>query len=382
MKGKVDLMETLGGGVLAGCVAETVLSTKLFGDLVVNLSDVLIFLDLEEAAAGLLGHAFQDLFAIDVAEGRIVAVVPAAIASSGIAATGIPTAGITTTSRVAATWIASARVTAATVLVVVLHRRLFAFEVDGVDDSVGALGSFDGFDEGFLAVSVDAVGQDNDGLPASLFVHEFVGGKEEGVVEGGATATAAGVVVGAGAGRVDLPESLLEERARGGEVLQKLYLTGELRDECLIFGCGEHLVEEGAAGGALFVEDAALGAAGVHEKAEDEREVGVLVEVTDGLGFAVDLEDKIIFGEVLDEGSLFVADDDRQIDEAGIDGDRRGGRGGGRIGRGSLLLSEKAGHEDKTGQKEPGRTEGIHVDLDGFALAGFQSRDDLTRRFY
>ncbi len=100
---------------------------------------------------------------------------------------------------------------------------------------------------------------------------------------------------------------------------------GELHDEGFVFRGGEHLVEEGAAGGALFVDDVALGEAGVDEQAEDEGEVGVLVEVADGLGFAVDLEDEVVLGEVLDEGAFFVADDDGEIDEAGVNGD--GGSG-------------------------------------------------------
>ena len=67
VEGEVDLVVAVGGGVLAGGVAETVLGAKLFGDLVVDLSDVLVFLDLEETSAGLLGHALEDLLAVDVA---------------------------------------------------------------------------------------------------------------------------------------------------------------------------------------------------------------------------------------------------------------------------------------------------------------------------
>ena len=115
----------------------------------------------------------------------IVAAVVAAVASSGIASARITAAGITT-SGVAATRIAAAGIAAAAAAVADCSAwGLFALEVDGVDDGVGALGGFDGFDEGLLAVSVDAVGEDDDGFAAGLFVHEFVGGEEEGVVEGG-----------------------------------------------------------------------------------------------------------------------------------------------------------------------------------------------------
>ena len=74
--------------------------------------------------------------------------------------------------------------------------RLFAFEIDGVDDGVGALGGFDGFDEGLSAAAVAAVGEDDEGFAAGLFAHELVGGEEESVVENGA-ASAAGAAAGA-----------------------------------------------------------------------------------------------------------------------------------------------------------------------------------------
>ncbi len=125
----------------------------------------------------------------------------------------------------------------------------------------------------------------------------------------------------AGAGSVDLFEGSLELGTRVGEVLEELGLTGELDDEGLILGRGEHLVEEGAAGGALFVDDAALAAAGVDEEAEGKGKVLVEVEVADGLRVAVDLEDEVILGEVLDEGSLFIANDDGEVHQAGIDGE-------------------------------------------------------------
>ena len=93
---------------------------------------------------------------------------------------------------------------------------LFAFEVDGVDDGVGALGGFDGLGEGLFAAVVDAVGEDDEGFAAFLLAHELVGGEEGGVVEGGAAAVSCvpplllleslGVgLTGVGAGGVDVP---------------------------------------------------------------------------------------------------------------------------------------------------------------------------------
>ena len=84
-------------------------------------------------------------------------------------------------------------------------------------------------------------------------------------------------------------------------------------------------VEEGGAGGALFVEYVALRTAGVDEQAKGEGKVGVEVEVADGLGVVVDLEDEVVLGEGLDEGAFFVADDYGQVDEAGVDGEGGGG---------------------------------------------------------
>ena len=59
-------------------------------------------------------------------------------------------------------------------LIVILRMRLFALEVDGVDDGIRSLGGFNRSDEGFLTVSVDSIGEDDDGFAAGLFVHQLV----------------------------------------------------------------------------------------------------------------------------------------------------------------------------------------------------------------
>ena len=147
--------------------------------------------------------------------------------------------------------------------------------------------------------------------------------------------------------------------------------------KALSFGRGEHLVEEGAAGGALFVDDVALGEAGVDEQAEGEGKVGVLVEVADGLGFAVDLQDEVVLGEVLDESAFFVADDDGEIDEAGIDGEGGSGGGWGLVGCRGLLLRGETGREKQTGQEQrPRRARDDHVGLDDVGRAGFQPKEN------
>src|SRR5205823_3333005 len=99
--------------------------------------------------------------------------------------------------------------------------------------------------------------------------------------------------------------------------------------------------------------------------------IGILVEVANALGFAVDLKDEVVLGEVLDQGSFFVADDDGEVDQAGVYSDGCGSGGGGWFGAGRLLLlrgkargdqarrKENAGHESR-----PERAEGDHMDLD------------------
>ena len=67
------------------------------------------------------------------------------------------------------------------------------------------------------------------------------------------------------------------------------------------------------------------GLAGVDEQAEGEGKIGVDVEVADGLRVVVDLEGEVVLGEGLDEGAFFVADDDGEVDEAGVDGEGGGG---------------------------------------------------------
>src|ERR1700758_3088184 len=103
MEGQVDLMIAVGGGFLSGGVAEAVLGSQFFSDLVVDLGDVLIFLDLKDAASCLLCHTLEDLLAVDV---FLPAGVVAAVIASATAA-GITTARIATT-RVATAWVATA----------------------------------------------------------------------------------------------------------------------------------------------------------------------------------------------------------------------------------------------------------------------------------
>ena len=70
---------------------------------------------------------------------------------------------------------------------------------------------------------------------------------------------------------VDLINGGLELLAGRGEILQELDLVIEVNDEGLVLIFTEDTIEEGAAGGELLVEDAALAEAGVHKEAEGKR---------------------------------------------------------------------------------------------------------------
>src|SRR5882724_763950 len=95
------------------------------------------------------------------------------------------------------------------------------------------------------------------------------------------------------------------------------------------------MVEEGAAGGAFLIEDAALAKASVDEESEGEGEIGLFGEIGDGLGLGVLFEGEVVFGEIADEVAVFVADSGEEIDGGDVDGD------------GGLLDGEGEGGEEK-----------------------------------
>jgi len=74
-----------------------------------------------------------------------------------------------------------------------------------------------------------------------------------------------------------LLEAGLEPGLGAGDVLQEVGLAGELDDEGLV-AAGDGVVEEGEAGGALFVNRVALAEADIDQKTEGEGEIGVEIE--------------------------------------------------------------------------------------------------------
>jgi len=113
----------------------------------------------------------------------------------------------------------------------------------------------------------------------------------------------------------------LEFLARGGEVLEEFDFVIEVDEEGFVFVFAEDMVEEGMAGGAFLVENAALAEAGVDEEAEGEREIGLFGEIGDGLGLGVLIEGEVVFREIAEEVAVFVADGGEKIYGGDVYGD-------------------------------------------------------------
>ena len=123
---------------------------------------------------------------------------------------------------------------------------------------------------------------------------------------------------------MDLIDGREEFFAGGGEVLEKLDFVVEMDEEGFVFVFAQDAMEERAAGGAFLIEDTALAKASVDQEAEGEREVGLFCEIGDGLGLAVLVESEVVFGEIVDEIAMFVADGGEEINGGDVEGDGRG----------------------------------------------------------
>src|SRR5215469_5527772 len=146
-------MVIAGSGVgLVGGVAEDVLVAEFGVDFRVDFIERFFFGDFEEAGAGGLGHFLEDFFAVRVG-------------------------------FFGAAWIAAASHTDARAAKTAATVGSLIGKENAVEESVGALSGFDGFGEGFLAAVIDAVSEDDERLAALLFLHQFVGGEVDGVVE-------------------------------------------------------------------------------------------------------------------------------------------------------------------------------------------------------
>jgi hypothetical protein len=123
---------------------------------------------------------------------------------------------------------------------------------------------------------------------------------------------------------VNLIDGGLEFLAGRGDVLEEFDFVIEVDEEGFVLVFAEDAIEEGAAGGAFLIEDAALAEAGVDEEAEGKREIRLFGEIGDGLGLGVLFEGEVVFGEIADEAAVFVADGGEEVDGGNVEGDRRG----------------------------------------------------------
>ena len=195
---------------------------------------------------------------------------------------------------------------------------LFAFEIDRINDGIRALGGFDCGEQRLLAAAIDAVGENYKRLAARLLLHQLIGGEIDRVIQHRSPATdamtsAAGVLWIAGIAELRRSElidgcaQLVLVRSHVGEQID---FAVELDQEGFIAGVGHHLVEKMLAGRALGIENVALAHAGVDEQPERKGEIGVPVEVLDGLRTTILGEREVILGEVGNDGSMLVAHGD------------------------------------------------------------------------
>src|SRR5262249_52649545 len=155
---------------LIGSVAKAVLIPEFILNGLIDFLERLLVRNFEITAAGLRGNSFQDFLTIDVVSET------AASARESRRHTPAPTAA---SPHAAATHSAAA------------HRRgdralsVFAFEVNGVNQRVGTLGRLNRIADGFLAVHVDAIGDENRCLASLLRLIEVIRREIDSVVHEG-----------------------------------------------------------------------------------------------------------------------------------------------------------------------------------------------------
>ena len=240
---------------------------------------------------------------------------------------------------------------------------------------------------------VDSVGEQDQRLAAGLFAHEIaiVARQEDGIVQQGsaagalATATTHGGPPAAHAppspsatawirvllgillrvllgrllllallcGGFEIIQSLFQQPAGRGDVLQQFHVEIEVNHEGHVLLGTQHLFEEAVAGRPLFFDQAALAPAGIDQQAERKRQIAFLGEIADLLGAAVLVEQKIVLGEVPDDGAVLVAHVGKQVDHLDV---------GGKCGLGLFLLlrAEQAeGRQEAEGGKQAAPRDGF-----------------------
>jgi hypothetical protein len=137
--------------------------------------------------------------------------------------------------------------------------------------------------------------------------------------------------------RIDLIDGGLKFLAGGSDVLIELDFMVEMNDEGFVFVFAQQVIEKRAAGREFLIEDTALTHAGVDEQAKGEWEIGLFGEIGDGLRMAVLGENKVVFGEVIDNFGVFVTDGGEEIDGVDFDSD----------GSGLLAAKRQIGRQEK-----------------------------------
>src|ERR1700733_11759668 len=191
---------------------------------------------------------------------------------------------------------------------------LLAFEVNGVDSSLGPLRWRDGAGTPLHAAAIVAARQNDQGFPSVLFLHQRVGGQKDRVVQGcsaavmpsmaaispisGIAAIAVLIVPGFIRGSCShLVQRIVQLGTGTSEILQQLRFMGELDQESLIGRTihrrSHHLIQKRFAGGPFVLECTPHRPADIDEKPKCQRQIVVLVEVPDSLRMAIDAQRKL-----------------------------------------------------------------------------------------
>src|SRR5205807_6057102 len=238
-------------GIRVGRVAQAVLAAQFHFDLPVDLVNRLFLGELKEAPTGLAGDLCQDFLAVRPVLRESLWITSAARSSPTPAAVG--TAAIN-----------SARAAESAVAVLLLlHKE------DRVDNRVGPLRSLDGVLEALLASAVHSVREDDQRLPALLFVDHFVRSQKNRVVECRASSdpprvsaatsptwisatawisattsvTGAGIVVRLLCGLQQL-ERGLQFLVRRGQILEKFHVAIEVDQEGPVLAFAQRVIEK------------------------------------------------------------------------------------------------------------------------------------------
>src|SRR5689334_276775 len=119
---------------------------------------------LKHTAAGFLRDSLQDFFAIRALFLRLSP--PSAAATSAATAHGTSHAGIAKSAAM-------------------LSEIFFAFEIDGVNESIRTLGGFNRALQRLFAAAIDAIGDNDQSFATFLLFHQFIRGKINRVIERG-----------------------------------------------------------------------------------------------------------------------------------------------------------------------------------------------------